>query len=154
MIHPFPHRYRAWARGSSSGAVATGSEGLAEIATDAPPEFGGPEGRWSPETLLIAAIADCYILSFRATARASKLAWLALSVDVEGELDKVEGMTRFTRYRIAPRLEIAPGTSETLARAVLHSAKRHCLVTNSLTGSCELATTVDVVANAGIAAVS
>jgi organic hydroperoxide reductase OsmC/OhrA len=145
-MHPFPHRYRAQARAASSGRVLVSAEGVPEIETHAPPEFGGPEGYWSPETLLVSAIADCYVLSFRASARASKLAWLSLTVDVEGVLEKTEGMTHFTRFRISPRLSIAPGSSETLARGVLHHAKRYCLVTNSLSGECELATTVHVVA--------
>ena len=71
-MHPFPHHYAARARAAGSGStrVTIGAAGLPEIDTDAPPEFGGPTGHWSPETLLVAAIADCYILSFRAAARA------------------------------------------------------------------------------------
>jgi organic hydroperoxide reductase OsmC/OhrA len=151
-MHPFPHRYRAQARASASGRVMVDAEGLPEIETNAPPEFGGPPGHWSPETLLVAAIADCYVLSFRASARASKLPWLSLSVDVDGVLDQVEGRTQFTRFTVSPRLTIAPGTSETLARGVLHHAKRMCLITNSLSGTTELATTVHVVADAETAA--
>lgn len=146
-MHPFPHRYRAEARGSSTGRVVVVGVGLPEIETAAPPEFGGPPGRWSPETLLVAAIADCYILTFRAVARASRLAWLSLAVEVEGVLDQVHGVTRFTRFKLTPRLTVAPATSETLARAVLHDAKRTCLITNSLGAECELATKVQSVAN-------
>jgi organic hydroperoxide reductase OsmC/OhrA len=146
-MHPFPHHYRAQARASASGRVTVGADGLPEIDTHAPPEFGGPAGYWSPETLLVAAIADCFLLSFRASARASKLPWLSLTVDVDGVLDEVEGRTQFTRFTLSPRLAIAPGTSETLARGVLHHAKRMCLITNSLSGTTELATTVHVVAN-------
>jgi organic hydroperoxide reductase OsmC/OhrA len=146
-MHPLPHRYRAQARAQSSGRVAVAAEGVPELETDAPPEFGGPPGHWSPETLLVAAIADCFILSFRACARASKLEWLSLSVEVEGVLDRVERVMRFTGFVLSPRLTIAPGTSETLAVTVLEHAKRTCLVTNSLTGGCELAPTVRVAAN-------
>ena len=151
-MQPFPHHYRAQARATGNGCVLVGAEGLPEIETHAPPEFGGPEGYWSPEALLIAAIADCYILSFRAAARASSLPWLSLAVDVEGVLEKSDGMTHFTRFTLSPRLAIAPGTSESLAGAVLRSAKRACLVTNSLTGDCELAPTVHVVARDDAAA--
>ncbi|MEJ8836337.1 OsmC family protein [Ramlibacter sp. AN1133] len=146
-MHPFPHRYHAQARAAGTGRVMVGAEGLPEIETDAPPEFGGPPGHWSPETLLVAAIADCFILSFRASARASRLAWLSLAVDVEGVLEKADGTTLFTRFTISPRLTVSPGTSETLAQSVLQHAKRLCLITNSLSGACELASTVHVVAN-------
>jgi organic hydroperoxide reductase OsmC/OhrA len=144
---PLPHRYRACAFGGNAGHVGVSTDGAPEIDTTAPPEFGGPPGHWSPETLLVAAIADCYLLSFRASARASRLDWLSVTVDVEGVLDKVDGVTRFTRCRLAPRLTIAPGASEVLARGVLVNAKRMCLITNSLQAECELVATVHAVAN-------
>ena len=146
-MHPFPHHYRAQARAARTGRVVVGADGLPEIETNAPPEFGGPPGYWSPEALLVAAIADCFILSFRACARASRLDWLSLAVDVEGVLDKSGDTTLFTGFTIAPRLTVSPGTSETLAQGVLQQAKRTCLITNSLTGECQLVPTVHVVAN-------
>jgi organic hydroperoxide reductase OsmC/OhrA len=146
-MHPFPHRYHAQARAASTGRVIVGADGVPEVESNAPPEFGGPPGYWSPETLLVAAIADCFILSFRASARASKLAWLSLTVDVEGVLEKADGTTLFTKFTVSPRLTVAPGTSEALAQGALQHAKRMCLITNSLRGECELATTVRVVAN-------
>src|SRR5690606_31542034 len=89
-MHSFPHHYRTNATASSSGSVALGSPGLPDMETTAPPEFNGPEGFWSPETLLVGAVADCFILSFRAVAQASKFDWVDLRVEVEGTLDRVE----------------------------------------------------------------
>jgi organic hydroperoxide reductase OsmC/OhrA len=138
-MHPFPHHYTVRASGGVAGRVQVAAAGLDPLDTDAPPEFGGPEGEWSPETLLVAAVADCYILSFRAVARASRLAWKSLEVDVEGVLDRVEGVTRFTLFRLKPRLVLEAGASSSLAATVLEKSKRSCLVTNSLTAACELA---------------
>lgn len=138
-MHPYPHHYRAQAQGAAIGDVTVGAPGLPRIATQPPPEFDGPEGFWSPETLLLASIADCYILSLRAVARASKLEWISLQVDVEGVLEKAEGVTRFTRFTVTPRLLLPPGTGEGLALNVLKKAKSVCLVTNSLRAECELA---------------
>jgi organic hydroperoxide reductase OsmC/OhrA len=137
-MHPLPHHYRAYAQGAPAGEVTVGSPGLPAIATQAPPEFDGPEGFWSPETLLLASIADCYILSLRAVARASRLEWTSLEVDVEGVLEKVDGVTRFTRFTLAPRLVLPSGMAESLALNVLKKAKSVCLVTNSLLAECEL----------------
>jgi organic hydroperoxide reductase OsmC/OhrA len=137
-MHPYPHHYRAQARGTATGPVGVVAPGLPEIATQPPPEFDGPEGFWSPETLLLAAVADCYILSLRAVARASRLEWTSLEVDVEGVLEKVEGVTRFTRFTLAPRLVVPAGIAETAALNVLKKAKSVCLVTNSLNAECEL----------------
>ena len=143
-MHPFPHRYHVQAKGGASGSVLVTAQDAPALETHAPPEFDGPPGYWSPETLLIASVADCYILSFRTVARASKLEWTSLDVDVEGVLDRVEGVTRFVAFTVKPRLELASEGQETLARSVLDKAKRACLVTNSLSAECDLVPTLDV----------
>lgn len=150
-MHPLPHRYQVRAQGSHAGAVLVTSADLPDLETHAPPEFDGPPGYWSPESLLVASVADCYILSFRAVARASKLEWSSLTVDVEGVLDRAEGVTRFVRFVVQPHLSITNADRETLARTVLDKAKRACLVTNSLTAECELAPTVTVAQAAPVA---
>lgn len=151
-MHPYPHHYRVQAEGAPTGSVRVAGEALPPLDTNAPPEFDGPSGYWSPETLLVASIADCYILSFRAVARASKLEWQSLSVDVEGVLDRVEGVARFVGFTVTPRLSICSAEREHLAGTVLEKAKRACLVTNSLIGECKLVPEISVCDCAGEAA--
>jgi organic hydroperoxide reductase OsmC/OhrA len=139
-----PHHYLVLAHGTPAGPVQVSAQGVAELTTHAPPEFGGPEGFWSPETLFAGAIADCYILSFRAVARVSKLEWQKLSVEVDAILERAEGSLRFTHVVVRPRLVLAAGGSESLARTVLQKAKSSCLVTNSLTATCEVHGTVEL----------
>jgi organic hydroperoxide reductase OsmC/OhrA len=146
VSQPLPHRYTVRAAGTTSGSVSVLASGLPAIETQPPPEFGGPEGYWSPETLLLASVADCFILSFRAVARASRLEWSEMDVGVQGVLDRVDGVTRFIQVRIAPRLGVPGSTPESTALAVLEKAKRACLVTNSLNSICELAPLVYSVA--------
>jgi organic hydroperoxide reductase OsmC/OhrA len=141
-IEPYPHRYRVRADMTVSGPVQLDAPGLSPIESLPPPEFGGPPGHWSPETLLCAAVADCFVLSFRAVARASRLAWQSLEVDVEGMLERTEDGPRFTRFTVSPRLCLGEGASEVLARTVLEKAKRSCLVSNSLRAESVLAPTV------------
>lgn len=143
-----PHHYAVSACGGAEGDVRVRSAGLPDLQTQAPPEFGGPPGYWSPETMLLGAVANCYVLSFRAVARASKLEWQSIDVDVDGLLERVEGVTRFTRFTLRPRLELAAGASGTLAETVLKKAKSVCLVTNSLNASFELAPSVQVAGDA------
>ena len=88
---------RRSARGSAAGTVQVSSEGLPSVDTAPPPQFDRPGGLWSPETLLIAAIADCFILTFRGVARAARLEWIALEVQVTGTLERADAVTRFTR---------------------------------------------------------
>ena len=149
-MHALPHQYHVRAEGAATGTVRVTTDAAQPLDTHAPPQFGGPPGYWSPESLLVAAIADCYILSFRAGARASKLEWQTLSVDVEGVLDRVDGVTRFVAFTLAPRLSICAADREQLARTVLEKSKRTCLVTNSLTGECALQAEVTVGECAGM----
>jgi len=59
-------------------------------------------------------------------------------------LDKVDGVTRFTRFDVEANLEIPAGTSETKAEKLLHKAEHSCLITNSLNGECALKLSVRI----------
>ena len=131
-MHPFPHLYAVSAQGTPENDVRLTSAGLPPLQTAPPAEFGGPGDRWSPETLFVAAIADCFILTFRAVARASKLAWTTLQCDVEGTLDRADHVTQFTGCTLRVRLTVPAGTDEAQARRLLDKAEHGCLVTNSL----------------------
>jgi len=118
--------------------VELSSPGLASLDSAPPAEYGGPGDLWSPETLLAAAVADCFILSFRAVARASKLDWTSLSCEVDATLDRVDNVTRFTALTQRATLDVPAGTDEAKARRLLEKAERICLVTNSLTAEIHL----------------
>jgi organic hydroperoxide reductase OsmC/OhrA len=131
----FPHRYVITAHSATAGNVRLAGERLPDLASASPAEFGGPGDQWSPETLLVAAVGDCLVLTFRAVAAASKLDWTSLSCSVTGTLDRVERVTQFTAFEVRAELEIAPGTDAELARRVVDKAERNCLVSNSLKAS-------------------
>lgn len=137
-MHPYPHTYTVSAAAQAAGEVTLGSTGLADLPSMPPPEFDGPGGYWSPETLLTAAVADCFVLSFRAVSRASKFDWNGLSVSVEAMLERVDGVTRFTRFTTRARLTVAAGTDAGRARTLLEKAEKVCLVTNSLSAESHL----------------
>jgi len=128
----YPHRYRAAAAAASEGAVEVSSEGLVSLTTMPPRQFGGPGDQWSPEAMLVAAVADCYVLTFRAIARASHLEWHSLSCAAEGILDRIENVTRFTRFNLEARLGVPVGTDEHKARRLLEKAEAVCLISSSL----------------------
>ena len=133
-MQAYPHHYKATAAASTAGNVRLDSNGLPSLDTAAPAEFGGPGDLWSPETLLVGAIADCFILTFKAIARASKLDWQTLECHVNGVLDRVDNVTRFTRYDIHARLTVPEGTDEQKAKHILEKSESVCVITNSLTG--------------------
>ncbi len=141
-MHPYPHLYQVRAAARPEGDVALDADRLPTLATNAPAEFDGPGDRWSPETLLCGAVADCFLLSFRAVARASKLEWNALDCHVEGTLDRVEGKTRFTRLHVKATLRVPAGTDEARAVKLLEKAEQVCLISNSLLAERHLEPTV------------
>ncbi len=138
----FPHRYPVSARGSKDGVVTLDSPGVSQLSSAPPVEFDGPGDQWSPESLLTAAVADCVILTFRAIARASKLDWSELELNIDGTLDRVDRVTRFTHFDIQALLKIPTGTDADKAKLLLEKAEKGCLVSNSL--DAEFSMTVSV----------
>ena len=134
-MHPFPHHYRVRVGIAPEGEVSLDSDGLAQIRSLPPPEFGGPGGYWSPETLLTAAVGNCVLLTFRAIARASRFEWREASAEVEGVLERIEGNSRFTQMHVRVRLVVPPGADAARARMLMEKAEKGCLISNSLTAA-------------------
>jgi len=131
-MHPFPHHYTVTVESRNDGDVILSSDGLEDIPSQAPAEFGGPGNRWSPETLLTAAVADCFVLGFRAIANASKIPYTKLTVSVEGVLDTVERKMKFTEMQIQANLVVPEDVDHERAKKLLHKAEESCLITNSM----------------------
>lgn len=134
----YPHHYAATASARPEGGVSLESPGLTALPTAPPAEFGGPGDQWSPETLCVGAVADCFILTFRSVARAAKLPWLSLRAKAVGTLDRVERTVQFTHFTLHAALEVPAGVAEADARAVLERAEHACLIRNSLKGTSQL----------------
>ncbi|MFT4769273.1 MAG: peroxiredoxin-like protein [Glaciecola sp.] len=143
-MQDFPHHYQVSGSATADSPVVLKADNLPEIVTAPPPEFGGPGDKWSPEALLMAAVADCFILSFRAIARASKLDWSDLQCSASGTLDRVERITQFTAISVEASLRVPAGMDIEKAEKLLHKAEQSCLITNSLIANSTLSTTITV----------
>ena len=141
-MHPFPHRYLVHAAVRPDGDVPLSTEGVRVIESAPPKEFDGPGNQWSPEGLLTAAVADCFVLSFRAIAAASKYGWTSLEARTEGTLDRVEGKMRFTRFDTHAKLHVPDGSDVERAKKLLEKAEQTCLVANSLSSERHLSVEV------------
>ena len=104
----------------------------------APPEFGGEPGVWTPEHFLLAAVASCFIETFKAFARASKLEFQGIEVAVDGLIEKEAGGLRFTKITLRPTLIIYEDTAQELVLRLLDKCERSCLVVRSLSSTVEL----------------
>lgn len=141
-MQEFPHHYSVSASAESEGDVRVEAAGVEPILSAPPVQFGGPGDRWSPEDLLVAAVADCFVLTFRAIARHSKLDWVSLACEVDGTLDKGDGGTRFTAFAVHAVLKVPAEVAEEKAQTILEKSEKHCLITNSL--SAEVTLTTDI----------
>jgi organic hydroperoxide reductase OsmC/OhrA len=137
-VHPFPHVYSVAADAQSTGNVTLTAARVAAISSAPPAEFDGPGDLWSPEGLLCAAVADCFVLTFRAIARASKFEWTTLRCRVDGVLERADGVTKFTRFTTHATLTVPTGAEADKARLLMDKAEHGCLVSNSLTAAREL----------------
>ena len=97
-MRAFPHRYMISAIAGPDGEVALTGQRLPRLGSLPPVEFDGPGDRWSPETLVAAAVADCFVLTFRGIAKAARLPWLPMTCEATGTVDRGEHVTRFTRF--------------------------------------------------------
>jgi len=142
-MKPLPHHYQSIATSAPQGRVALTANDLPTIESGAPADFGGPGDCWSPEDLLVAAVADCFILTFRAVARAAGLSWTSLQCDAEGLLERVDRQMKFTRFDLTARLTVVPEVDATRAKSLLAQAEKGCLVSNSLSAETRLSCSVE-----------
>lgn len=131
-LEPYPHTYTADASGGFSGGVVLTTPGAAAFTSTPARQFGGPGDAWSPEALLVAALADCFIFTFRAVSGAALFGWVKLECRAEGLLEKRERVVQFTRVSLHASLTLAPGADAGRARRLLRQADRTCLIANSL----------------------
>jgi organic hydroperoxide reductase OsmC/OhrA len=138
VMQPLPHLYSVAANSPVSGALTLNAAGVPPMLSAAPLEFDGPGDQWSPELLLVAAVASCFILTFRAVARASRLEWTQLECKVEGTLERIEGVTQFSNVVTRAKLTVPAGGAVADCIRILEKAEHGCLVANSLRSKREL----------------
>lgn len=106
---------------------------LPQLHVDAPPEFKGHDGVWTPEHLFVASVNSCFMTTFLAIAENSKLDFVSFKADAEGKLEKLEGqgfvMTEITLH---PQLLISHARDAERAGRILEKAERACLISNSI----------------------
>jgi peroxiredoxin-like protein len=137
-MQELPHSYSVMVEGEPEGSLSAANEHLPTIKVAAPAAFDGPGDQWSPEELLMAAIANCLVLSFRAIARASKLEWTSIACEANGELERLDRKMLFTRVVSRVSLRIPSAEHKEKAEKLLHKAEETCLVSNSMAVEREL----------------
>lgn len=120
--------YRAYGRDHTVRA-----DGLPDLPGTADPTFHGDRDRWNPEQLLLAALAQCHMLSYLHIA-------VKHSVVVTGYTDRAEGTMRlnrdgsgeFTSALLRPRVELADESQRELADSLHRQANEVCFIARSV----------------------
>ncbi|WP_102161299.1 OsmC family protein [Zhihengliuella halotolerans] len=120
--------YRAYGRDHTVRA-----DGLPDLPGTADPTFHGDRDRWNPEQLLLAALAQCHMLSYLHIA-------VKHDVVVTGYTDQAEGTLRlnrdgsgeFTSALLRPRVELADESQRELADSLHRQANAVCFIARSV----------------------
>jgi peroxiredoxin-like protein len=131
-MKPLPHHYEVHLTGGPSGYAQLSTSGVPNLSAAAPSDYDGPGDAWSPEHLLLAAVQTCFLLTFRAIARAAKVEFAALELAAAGTVDRQDGITRFTEIVLRPRLTVPTGADRDRALRALEKSEKACLVSASL----------------------
>ena len=139
------HKYRvvSWWTSGQTGIAKSDSAPNA-IHFTAPPQFGGLEGRWTPEDLLMTALASCFTTTFHAIAGYSKFEYTDLEVEAEGTVSKTGTGYTFSAIVIRPSLTIPNEDKRERAINLLQKAKELCLVSRALAIAQKFETRVEI----------
>ena len=131
-MKPLPHLYDVKLTGGPTGYSIVSGAGVPDLRSAPPADFGGPGDAWSPEHLLLSAVATCFLFTLRSVARASKVEFTSLELAAEGTVDRKDGVTCFTEIVLRPRLTLAAGADRERALRILEKSEKACLVSASL----------------------
>lgn len=109
------------------------AERLSPIVVAPPQEFGGEEGLWNPEQLLVASASSCLLSTFTSIAEKSRLAFTGFECKAVGHLTHAPGGSfAITLIELFPVIDVADPRDIEKAKKVLEKAEAQCLITNSL----------------------
>lgn len=131
MGESYQHQVVAWWSSGRTG-LAKSNSAPNSIHFAAPPQFGGLEGRWTPEDLLLGAIAGCFTTTFRVLAEYSKWDYVDLQVEARGTVEKADSGYAFTRIILRPQLKIFDESERARAYSLLRKTNHLCLVSRAL----------------------
>ncbi len=131
MADEHAYRVAAWWTSGRTG-LAQNQTSPNAIHFTAPTEFGGLEGRWTPEELLLAAVAGCYTTTLRAIAGGAQFDFTDLQVEASGTVRKAESGYSFSQIIVRPNLKIGSAEERERALDLLKRAEKLCLVSRAL----------------------
>ena len=117
--------------GEKSGTVSL-LEGKKNILVSTPPEFGGPEGDWSPEHLFLSSITSCFMSTYLVFVDKMKIEHTGFECTTTGQVELVDGKYKFTFIHLYPKAFVGTVAHVEKAQIALEKSKKYCLVSNSI----------------------
>lgn len=127
------HKFRvvAWWSSGRTG-IAKADSAPNAIHFTAPVSFGGIDGRWTPEDLLLGAIASCFTTTFRAIADREQFEYIDLQMEVNGTVVRHDTGYGFAGISIRANLTVADPETQQRGVKLLHSAEARCVIARAL----------------------
>ena len=109
-----------------------GSPSLKSFSVSTSPEFGGPEGEWSPEHLFLCSITSCFMSTYLSIVNKMKIENTGFECSSTGQVEVVDGKYKFTYIHIYPKAFVGNDADVEKARVALEKTKKYCLISNSV----------------------
>lgn len=103
-----------------------------ELLGSADRAFRGDPARWNPEELLLAALAECHMLSYLHVAVKNGVTVLAYDDDAVATLEQVGEGGHFTSATLRPRVTVADASHLALAETMHVEASELCFIDASV----------------------
>ncbi len=137
------YRVEAWWVSGKTG-IAKAASAPSAIHFTAPPDFGGVEERWTPEDLLLAALAGCFTTTFQAVAANSKFEYIDLAVEAQGVVGRTNDGYGFSEMILRPTLTIPKEEQRERAVILLDKTKALCLVSRAISTTQRIETRIEI----------
>lgn len=106
--------------------------GKPELLGSADVPFRGDGSRWNPEELLLAALAQCHLLSYLHSAVNHGVVVTSYSDSPVGTMSQRGQGGHFTSVVLRPRVTIADPAQIALAQEIHHEASANCFIAASV----------------------
>jgi len=133
MAAEYTYRVSAWWTSGRTGLAKCESSPNTIHFSEAA-ELGGLQGRWTPEQLLLCALAGCFTTTFHDVARAAKFEYTDLEVEIEGSVRRSRAAgCNFNEILIRPRLTVHSEEERETGLTLLRRTKAVCMISRAIT---------------------
>jgi organic hydroperoxide reductase OsmC/OhrA len=145
MAAEYTYRVSAWWTSGRTGLAKCESSPNTIHFSEAA-ELGGLQGRWTPEQLLLCALAGCFTTTFHDVARSAKFEYTDLEVEIEGTVRRSRAAgCGLSEILIRPRLTVHSQDQSETGLNLLRRTKSLCLISRAITVPQTLEPTVETI---------